>query len=346
MTPPERAAAALSGLVAVAALGACTGAGSSTSVEDEPIVGRSASDVTGDEVFVLLPSGRIDLTIGEPLEEAIDGDVTSDDETHEPPDGGSFVPVAWSHDPFALDEGDAALMSTAPKPSEVAIVVDGERHVLGSPYEVVSDKAVADNPVSVFYVPVEGVPTPSDITVEVEYDGLTQSITAAGERAPGAAAPLYDEPAGSAEAACGPGVEDPAGFAFRLRCEIGPGQAVPYLPDRGWAAEGHAFVVVGYELRLDDVTYSPPGSQGEAEYDVVRTTATFRLDGQDPLGSMPELGDPENEEGRVSDFLVFDSTTDAERSLQIELAYDLSVDDLDGVADAPTSLELSRVADL
>jgi hypothetical protein len=289
---------------------------------------------------VLVPAGRVDLTIGAPIEGSIDGDLAADDDTHDAPDGGSFVPVAWSHDPFALEDL-AALMSTAPKPSEVTLVVDGERHALGSPYEVVSDRAVADNPVGVLYVPVDSVPEPSEITVEVVYDGQTQTVTATGERDAGVSAPLYEEPTGVLDQLCGPAGDDPAGFAFRLRCDVGPGQAVPYLPDRGWVEDGRAYVVVGYELRLDDVTYSD--GRGEADYDVLRTTAALTLDGEEPLGSMPELGEAENEEGDVSDFVVFDSAIDAERSLRFDLTYDLSVDDLDGVADAPTTLELSRV---
>ena len=340
MTRPMTRLTVAAALLAVGALAGCTDDSAAGGAADEPVPGRLSSDVTGDEVFVLVPAGRLDLTIGAPIEGSIDGDLAADDETHDAPDGGSFVPVAWSHDPFALED-QAALMSTAPKPSEVTLVVDGERHALGSPYEVVSDQAVADNPVGVFYVPVDSVPEPSEITVEVAYDGQTQTVTAAGERDAGVAAPLYDEST-PALAACPVRDEsDPEGFAFRLRCHLGPGQAVPYLPDRGWAEDGRAFVVVGYELRLDDVTYSD--GRGEADYDVVRTTAALTLDGDEPLGSMPELGDAENEEGDVSDFVVFDSALDAERSLRFDLTYDLSVDDLDGVADAPTTLELSRV---
>ena len=340
MTRPMIRLTAAAALLAVGALTGCTDDSGPGAAADEPVPGRLSDDVTGDEVFVLVPAGRLDLTIGAPVEGSIDGDLAADDETHDAPDSGSFVPVAWSHDPFALED-QAALMSTAPKASEVTLVVDGERHALGSPYEVVSDQAVADNPVGVFYVPVGSVPEPSEITVEVEYDGQTQTVTATGERDAGVAAPLYDEPT-EAFASCPARDEsDPAGFAFRLRCDVGPGQAVPYLPDRGWAEDGRSYVVVGYELRLDDVTYSDGG--GEAEYDVVRTTAALTLDGEDPLGSMPELGEPENEGGDVSDFVVFDSAVEAERSLRFELSYDLSVDDLDGVADAPTTLELSRV---
>jgi hypothetical protein len=335
---------AAAALVAVGVLAGCTDESGSGAAADEPVPGRLSSDVTGEEVFVLVPAGRVDLTIGAPIEGSIDGDLAADDETHDAPDGGSFVPVAWSHDPFALED-QAALMSTAPKPSEVTLVVDGERHALGSPYEVVSDQAVADNPVGVLYVPVGSVPETSEITVEVAYDGQTQTVTAAGERDAGVAAPLYDETTGVLDQLCGgTSTEDPAGFSFRLRCDVGPGQAVPYLPDRGWVEDGRVFVVVGYELRLDDVTYS--AGRGEADYDVVRTTATPTLDGEKPLGSMPELGKAENEEGDVSDFVVFDSALDAERSLRFDLTYDLSVDDLDGVAEAPTTLELSRVVDI
>ncbi|WP_344302756.1 hypothetical protein [Nocardioides bigeumensis] len=340
MVGPTLAAA----LLAVGALAGCSDDSGAGSAAAEPVPGRLSSEVTGEEVFVLVPAGRLDLTIGAPIEGAIDGDLAADDETHEAPGGGSFVPVAWSHDPFALDDR-AALMSTPPKPSEVTLVVDGERHALGSPYEVVSDQAVADNPVGVFYVPVDTVPEPSEITVEVAYDGQTQTVAADGERDAGVAAPLYDETTGVLDQMCG-GVagDDPVGFSFRLRCEVGPGQAVPYLPARGWVEDGRTFVVVGYELRLDDVTYSD--GRGEADYDVVRTTAALTLDGEKPLGSMPELGAPEHEEGDVSDFVVFDSALDAERRLRIDLTYDLSVDDVDGVADAPTTLELSRVVPL
>ena len=75
---------------------ACGDQGSATHA-GEVVVGHSSDDVTGDSSFVLLPTGRIDLTVGDPTEELTEEQVG---DARRAPDGGSFLPVSWAHDPF------------------------------------------------------------------------------------------------------------------------------------------------------------------------------------------------------------------------------------------------------
>ena len=60
-------------------------------------MGHASDDVTGDSTFVLLPTGRIDLTVGARTAKLTDEQVG---EVRRAPDGGSFLPVSWSPRPL------------------------------------------------------------------------------------------------------------------------------------------------------------------------------------------------------------------------------------------------------
>ena len=93
-----------------------------------------------------------------------------------------------------------------------------------------------------------------DVSFEVTYDGLTQTVSpATGDRDAGVAAPLYDEPTIGVEAPC-----TSEGFATPqvqpdVSCVVNAPQRTPYLPGHGWAEDGRTFVLVTAFFTVDSV---------------------------------------------------------------------------------------------
>ena len=82
------AATLTTGLLLGAGLTACGDQGSATSA-GEVVVGHASDEVTGDSTFVLLPTGRVDLTVGAPTEKLTDEQVG---DVRRAPDGWQLPP--------------------------------------------------------------------------------------------------------------------------------------------------------------------------------------------------------------------------------------------------------------
>jgi hypothetical protein len=286
------------GLLLVAGLTACGDQGSATSA-GEVVVGHASDVVTGDSAFVLLPTGRIDLTVGEPLDRLDDEQAG---EARPPPEGGSFVPVTWEHDPFGEEGVPIGVVGAEPQEARVTLVADGTRADLGSPYQVVGEQGTTGTGVTTMYVAVDAAADDlGEVSFEVAYDGLIQTVTpATGEREAGAAAPLYDEPTVGVEAPC-----PSEGFATRqvrpnLLCVVNPPQRTPYLPGHGWADEGRTWLLVSVEVAVDSVEVRGVSS------DVEDLTPRLTLGGADPLASDGRLGAARVLDGNLAGTVAFD----------------------------------------
>jgi hypothetical protein len=223
------------------------------------VLGRESS-LDGRTATVLVPAGALRITVGDPVDGDLDEDRTNRLEGHSPPGGASYVPVLVEHDPFA---GLPAAVASPPL-RETALVVRSGSHSAELPaaYRLVGPGTGTGN-IFETYVPVED---PDDVSVEATYDGLTQVLDlASGEVETGAAAPLYDDPAGATALDCGP-------VPAWLDCELSV-ERVPYLPGTGWAEDGRAFAVLGYEVHAD----------GEGEPRVAVT-----VDGRDAVGGIAQ----------------------------------------------------------
>ena len=139
------------------------------------------------------------------------------------------------------------------------------------------------------YVAVDQAPDDvGDVSFEVTYDGLTQTVSpATGDRDAGVAAPLYDEPTIGVEAPC-----TSEGFATPqvqpdVSCVVNAPQRTPYLPGHGWAEEGRTFVLVTAFFTVDSVEVRG------TSHDVDEVTPRLTLDGADPLPPDGRYGDPE-----------------------------------------------------
>ena len=304
------------GLLLGVGLTACGDQGSATSV-GEVVVGHSSDDVTGDSTLVLLPTGRIDLTVGDPTEKLTEEQVG---DARRAPDGGSFLPVSWAHDPFGESGVPIGVIGAEPQEAQVTLVVGETRADLGSPYRVVGDTGTADTGVSTMYVAVDQAPDDvGDVWFEVTYDGLTQTVSpSTGDRDAGAAAPLYDEPTFGVEAPC-----TSEGFATPqvrpdVSCVVNAAQRTPYLPGHGWAEEGRTFVLVSAFFTVDSVEV------GGTSSDVVEITPRLTLDGAEPLPPDGRYGAPEQEPGAASGTWAFD--VDGEGPGDLTIALDCLLD--------------------
>jgi len=305
------AATLTTGLLLGAGPTACGDQGSAASA-GEVVVGHASDDVTGDSTFVLLPTGRIDLTVGDPTEKLTDEQVGN---VPRAPDGGSFIPVAWAHDPFGESGVPIGVIGAEPQEAQVTLVAGGTRADLGSPYRVVGDSGTADTGVSTMYVAVDQGPDDvGDVSFEVTYDGLTQTVSpATGDRDAGAAAPLYDEPTIGVEAPC-----TSEGFATSqvqpdVSCVVNTPQRTPYLPGHGWADDGRTFVLVTAFFTVDGVEVKG------TPHDVDEVTPRLTLDGADPLPPDGRYGEPDLSPGAASGTWAFDAPRGAVGDLTISL---------------------------
>jgi hypothetical protein len=319
------------GLLLSVGLTACGDQGAASSAGDV-VIGHASDEVSGDSAFVLVPAGRIDLTVGEPLEELTDEQVG---DGRRAPDGGSFVPVSWEHDPFGEGAVPVGVVGDRPQEAEVTLVAGETRADLGSPYRVVADKGTTDTGVSTMYVAVDRPADDlGDVTFEVAYDGLTQTVDpATGERDAGAAAPLYDEPTVGVEAPC-----TSEGFATSevrpdISCVVNAPQRTPYLSGQGWAADGRTWLLVSVYLTLDDVQV------GGTSYDVEDVMPRLTLGGTDPLPPDGRFGTPEMLDGGLSGTWAFDAVGGGVSDLTI--ALDCLLDKADDGGPGPSTREVT-----
>lgn len=312
MRPSLRPAAAalLVALLAGGGLSACGDQGSATGA-GQVVVGHSSDEVTGDSAYVLLPTGRIDLTVGQPVDE-VTADEAGDGDAHAAPDGGTFVPVRWTHDPFGEGAVPIGVLGADPKEADVVLTSGGAEADLGSPYQLAGDQGTTDTGVGTMYVAVPG--DGEDVSFEVTYDGLTQTVDpATGDRDAGAAAPLYGDPTMGTEAPC-----TTDGFAAGdvvpdVSCVVDAPQRTPYLPGHGWAEDGHTWVLVGVDINVPTVRV------GRGEYAVQSLAPSFTLDGADALPADDRYGNAEPDATAVRGTWAFDADASGGKTLGVTL---------------------------
>jgi hypothetical protein len=330
------AATLTTGLLLVAGPTACGDQGSAASA-GEVVVGHASDQVTGDSAFVLLPTGRIDLTVGDPTEKLTDERVGA---VRRAPDGGSFLPVSWSHDPFGESGVPIGVIGAEPQGAQVTLVAGGTRADLGSPYRVVGESGTADTGVSTMYVAVDQAPDDvGDVSFEVTYDGLTQIVSpATGDRDAGAAAPLYDEPTIGVEAPC-----TPEGFATPtvqpdVSCVVNAPQRTPYLPGQGWAEQDRTWLLVTVDITLSRVDI------GRTTYDVQSVQPHLTVNGADPLPADERFGSAEPLPTSVRDTWAFVGAREGANRLTI--ALDLVLEKTSGPGPSTRRATVQQSVDL
>lgn len=270
-------------------LAGCGGAQDAHGPVAGPVAGRVTTVLHGAAQTFVVPTGDLAVTVGKPVE-GVSAQLADDAERHH----GRFVPVAWHFDPLA-DVPGKAVLGTAPRATGVRIAVGGSSYALPAPYHL-SGGAIGGALSGVAYVPA---PSPGAAKVAVTYDGLTQTWDQrSGTLHSGVAASLYDGSASARKVACPDGSATTAGARRRVTCTVTV-QRIPYDPGRGWAPAGHAFAVVGYDIRLDGAPVDA------ATATTTRATAKVTVDGAAPIGS---VGQSAASPGRAQGIDVYDAS--------------------------------------
>jgi hypothetical protein len=311
-----RAAAVLVAGVLVGSLVACNDDPGSD--PDNVLVDAGPESVTGSEMWVQLPTGRLTVTVGEPvatipadesrvLEDGVAQEITADD-------GQVFLPIEIEPEPGAGVPGviyQSATRDDSVQP-EVSIRVGDVDFPLGTTEDVGTQPVYARVDAS------DGAP----IGVAVDFAGVTQSVDQDGTRETGEAAGLYDLPAELEQRAClGNWFTEP-GTEVAVECTYVAGE-YPYLSELGWAhaeepGRTWAFVATNTALGLVDL---PGGRQCDAAG--LEGSGSAVLDGEPAVTDLATVTAPTTADGSfVSQSQAFAVSSGTGRhDLTIERTY-------------------------
>lgn len=290
------------------------------------------TELHGLQRTVQLPSAEVTVTVSDPVR-SLDTRVLEESGDHDlltAPDDGALVPVSWR----VRGIGGVLGHQPDPNPIDLRLLAGDERIELDSVLlEDSSDLRSAVDPTSVAVALDEDV-TADDLTVEITYDGLTQTIdVASGELDTGAARALYEDPVtyatgcdvGDRDTARQCTVSAPSGSPMRpddASITAGHVRLTPYDPERGWAEEGKLWAVVGLRLSGTGDLESASGAQRTVRR---QNAPDVTLDGRSPVRT-DDLGRGGTSYGAlaISGTAVFSVDADAElRELAIRQTYEL-----------------------
>ncbi len=299
------------------------------------LAGPDRERVLGLTSDLLLPFTAYRVTVGPALEELPTPCCLGEPADRRPPQDGSFVGVEVTlvpdeSRPFPLAEPGTAL----PTPTFVLVVESTGLEPTRTEYPVALlgddwDPARYGKQPRQAYVAVDGTPDLDEMSLEVDYDGVTQVVSPDRDSVDsGDAGQLSYSDRVPREVPCGE-LRLPAGFVVdpgtRPTCTSGR-ERVAYVGGLGWAPPGDLWLVVttypdvyvGVDRRVGGRTYSYRSdyySQDEA-------TVSTRLAGAAPVGTW------RTDSGNVVS--VFDQPTDVTaRALTISTTYALEADDDD-----------------
>lgn len=225
----------------------------------------------GKEATVALPTGRLLIHADKPVDSA-SGDDTRTRQTVDAPNGGALVPISWQYDPWGKGRLDS-IIDTADSPS-IDLVSDGEHYRLPPP-------EVDDEGGESFYVIVDG--DAKSRSLEIEFDGVTQSVNLANGRTDkGEAAALYDVDEGALKKEPCDEVKwfDSAREVAEFNCDrFGP-VLTPYAAGE-WAPEGSLWLAVTLQTVMR-VFSETNGLGGGARYIARDVKVTPTIDGEKP----------------------------------------------------------------
>jgi hypothetical protein len=316
----RRAAAAACLLPVAAGLVAC-GEDDTGSTRPGDVVSAREPDQfeDGERSKVMLPTGKLDIYLEEPTD-TLSEDDTRELRAYDAPAGATYVPLTWQYDTSRFDQV-ADYLGTTAVPS-VDLVTEGETYRLPPPK--------AEEPTDSYYVLVDG--DAEDLALEVEFDGVTQTVDlAAGEVDPGRAEALYDlgnlRPSSEA---CGSDEWFPTeNTTVSYNCGLTGPLLLPYAAGR-WAKPGHEWLSV--ELATVLSAYSDSDGRGNgAHWGAAGVRTQLRLGKQAPVEVLPSEGtdnlcpDKESMECKYAARAIFEVTEDYPERLRIEQTYRLRI---------------------
>lgn len=255
-------------LAAALALGAAATACSDEddgAVEPGEVVlaGSPAAVPNGLETGVRVPGGQLTVKVGNPVSE-VDPMHIAGDGPHSASGDNSLVGVMleWNDEKRAPD-WQAPLLPPGTIDTVVTVVAGDHRMELKPP-----------NPLEIaaYFVGVEGETEPA---IEVEYDGVTQTVDPSGTLDAAGAAGLYDEAteATPVESRCDTERLEP-GVTVDMTCVQSTG-AMAYVVDAGWAPKAGTWTVVNLRTSYDDVALTADGGSTSYTVDSVADSSTL-----------------------------------------------------------------------
>jgi hypothetical protein len=188
----------------------------------------------GKEASVTIPTGRLLIHAGEPVDSA-DGDETRTREQVDAPSGAVLVPLSWQYDPWDRGRLDG-IVATTDTPV-IDLVTDEEHYRLPPPQ--LDDKGGES-----FYVVVDG--EAEKRSLQIEFDGVTQTVNLrTGKTDEGDAAALYDVDSDALKKVpCDEGkwFDSPTAVA-EFTCDLFGPVLTPYAAGE-WAPEGSLWLAV------------------------------------------------------------------------------------------------------
>lgn len=287
----------------------------------DTVEGRLDDVKAGKAVDVVTPAGQLSVAFADPVP-SLEKDQTTDRTDREAPEGGSFVPIVWS---FADDIfGQINRVFGDRQPLELKLDVDGKKYKL-TPPSPGSEKTTE-------YLAVES--GGDDITLDVTYDGVTQTLDAqTGKLDKGDAAGLYDVAEAAVKIKDCPikkWLSNPQNYV-QYRCQYTAPIATPYVVNE-WAKPGHSWLAINIATTLTLFATGSLINESIANYDVVDVTNLSTVQGKKPLGTLQE----NQNAGTSSGIMVFDVKGDLPTSMDVLYEYKLTLSGAAGeVADAP-----------
>lgn len=291
MSRPVPAVVVLASLL----LGGCSIGGGAES--DEPPAVATGEVVEGwgvltespADIEVRLPSGPAYFDIEDDLDAVPADDVLGEPEGRPAASDTRLVHVAWTREFLGYGSDVMRLMTGSDNEDvglPVALVVDADGRRTEIPD--VGRLAGIGDPDHVYV----GVPRDAqDLTLEVSYDGVTQTVDlATGVVESGRAAGLYDVPL-SAERSIGDGSGDcpyphrEQGLDVSFFCGVLDSWQVPYVDGLGWAGEGRAWLVADASGDLNDLWWVV--GDDFTDYRTRRVSWEVVADGSRPVGTLP-----------------------------------------------------------
>ncbi|WP_109508015.1 hypothetical protein [Nocardioides speluncae] len=234
---------------------------------------------------LLIPSGEVTFGVTEPLDR-VGWDEWIGTEARVPVDGAEIVAVTWKRKGvFNADVADAMTAAHPPKdPIRLWVTADDYRHEI-------EDVGSLGGPGERNFVYV-GVPADAKLSIEVEYDGVTQSLDPrTGKVSSGQAMGLYDESlraatkTGNGRTSCGQQRTTSGRWAMLFTCGVESIWSLPYAAGRGWAGEGESWLILTARTNLTRAQWTA-GPRRFATYTARPTRWQVVVDGAGPTATL------------------------------------------------------------
>ncbi len=297
----------------------------------------------GEEATVTIPTGRLLIHADDPVDSA-SGDETRTRETVNAPAGAVLVPISWQYDPWDKRRLDG-IVDSADTPI-VALVSDTEHYRLPPPQ--LDDKGGES-----FYVVVGG--DAEDRTLEIEFDGVTQSVDlVSGNVDKGDAAALYDiEVEALKKESCDeePWFDGPTTIA-EFRCDLSGPVLTPYAAGE-WAPNGSLWLAL--TVRTGIRAYGETnGFGGGARYAATKVAVKPEIDGVAPAFTLTtdDVADacpaPVTGVCGWSKYLIFEVPADdgEQGPLDLEVSYRMRLAVAWGGLEAPRRIQVKAAEGL